>query len=184
MANKTLYEILGVEPDSSQDDIKKAYRNLAKQTHPDLVRAATIGDVESSSAIGSQGAQEFVRVSEAFKVLQNPWSRSSYDESIGVSPVAGGIGGKFRTFDDDDNDNDKNGVNTGGDGVIFPKSQERVDVHHFRRQRVNFKSQAHRAAHIKSRAVKVRSSGYLGALVGAPVVLAVVWGAGFFALRE
>jgi len=61
------YEILGVAKDCSQDDIKKAYRKLAMQYHPDR----TQGDAEAT--------EKFKEVGEAYEVLSNPTSRRNYD---------------------------------------------------------------------------------------------------------
>lgn len=60
------YKILGVSKDASQDEIKKAYRIRAKETHP---------DVNDSS----EAEEEFKKVSEAYSVLGNPDKRVEYD---------------------------------------------------------------------------------------------------------
>jgi molecular chaperone DnaJ len=66
MANRDYYEILGLGRDASQDEIKKAYRKLAKKYHPDVSKDA--------------GAEEkFKELSEAYEVLIDPQKRESYD---------------------------------------------------------------------------------------------------------
>lgn len=58
------YSVLGVPRDASQDQIKKAYRNLAKQHHPD-------------TDAGTE--DKFKEINEAYETLSNPEKRSAYD---------------------------------------------------------------------------------------------------------
>ncbi|MDI6601695.1 MAG: molecular chaperone DnaJ [Thermoanaerobacteraceae bacterium] len=67
MADKDYYEILGVSKDATVEDIKKAYRNLAKKYHPDLHP----GDKEAE--------QRFKEINEAYEVLSDPDKRAQYD---------------------------------------------------------------------------------------------------------
>jgi molecular chaperone DnaJ len=64
---KNLYEILGLEKNASDEDIRKAYRDLAKKYHPDL----NPNDPDS--------AENFKQVSRAFEILSNKNSRFNYD---------------------------------------------------------------------------------------------------------
>lgn len=65
-AARDLYAILGVSSDASQDDIKRAYRQLARQLHPDVS--------------GAQDAEErFKEVSAAYEILSDPQKRRQYD---------------------------------------------------------------------------------------------------------
>jgi molecular chaperone DnaJ len=74
------YKVLGVDRKASQDDIKKAYRKLARQYHPDTNKAA--------------GAEErFKEVSEAYDVLGDPEKRKKYDRGGSVFGGAGPFGG-------------------------------------------------------------------------------------------
>lgn len=77
------YKVLGVAENASQDDIKKAYRKLAKQYHPDANR-------------GSAAAQErFKAISEAYGVLGNEEKRKQYDEMRRLGAFGGfGFGGR------------------------------------------------------------------------------------------
>jgi molecular chaperone DnaJ len=59
------YEVLGVSPDAGADEIKRAYRQLARRYHPDIS-----GDDRGSA---------FVEASRAYEVLQDPERRKSYD---------------------------------------------------------------------------------------------------------
>ncbi|XEC96796.1 molecular chaperone DnaJ [Paenibacillus tarimensis] len=74
------YEVLGVGKDASDDDIKKAYRKLARQYHPDVNKAA---DAE----------QKFKEVKEAYDVLSDDQKRATYDRYGHVDPNQGFGGG-------------------------------------------------------------------------------------------
>ncbi len=76
-AERDLYEILGVPRGSSQDEIKKAYRKLAKKFHPDV------------NPGNKQAEEKFKELSAAFEVLSDPKKRSLYDE---LGPDAARIG--------------------------------------------------------------------------------------------
>ena len=94
MADKRdYYEVLGVNKGASDDEIKKAYRKLAKQYHPDLNK-----DNPDAEA-------KFKEAAEAYEVLSDSDKRSRYDQfgHAGVDPNAGygggGYGGGFGGFD-------------------------------------------------------------------------------------
>lgn len=82
------YEILSVERGADDDTIKRAYRKLALQYHPDR----NGGDKEAED--------KFKEATEAYEVLRNPEKRSAYDRfgHAGVKGGAGGPGG-FGGFD-------------------------------------------------------------------------------------
>ncbi|MFD2417796.1 molecular chaperone DnaJ [Amycolatopsis pigmentata] len=79
---KDFYRELGVSSDASADEIKKAYRKLARENHPD----ANPGDTKAE--------QKFKAVSEAYGVLSDPTKRKEYDEARRLfgSGGAGGFG--------------------------------------------------------------------------------------------
>ncbi len=86
------YEVLGVARDSSEDQIKSAYRKLAKQYHPDL----NPGDKTAEA--------KFKEVSEAYEILSDSQKKANYDRfgHAGVDPnyaSQGGFGG-FGGFSD------------------------------------------------------------------------------------
>jgi molecular chaperone DnaJ len=67
MANPDLYKILEVEPSASPDELKKSYRRLARQHHPD----ANPGDPAAEAS--------FKEVSQAYEILSDPERRANYD---------------------------------------------------------------------------------------------------------
>ena len=84
MADKRdYYEVLGVERGCSDDELKKAYRKLAKKYHPDL----NPGDKEAEA--------KFKEANEAYEVLSDSQKRARYDQfgHAGVDPSYGGGGG-------------------------------------------------------------------------------------------
>jgi DnaJ-class molecular chaperone len=67
MAAKTPYEVLGVKPDASPQEIRKVYRKLAKQFHPDLNPGKPAAEVR------------FKEISAAYDLLSDPDKRARYD---------------------------------------------------------------------------------------------------------
>jgi len=68
MEYKNYYQILGVDRNSSEQDIKRAYRRLARQLHPDV----NPGD--------KRAEERFKEINEAYEVLGDPEKRSKYDQ--------------------------------------------------------------------------------------------------------
>src|SRR5260221_8134125 len=83
-SKRDYYEVLGVSRSSGDDEIKKAFRRLAKQYHPD--------------ANNEQGAEaRFIEINEAYEVLSDPQKRVAYDR-YGHAGVANGAGAGFNDF--------------------------------------------------------------------------------------
>lgn len=80
MSNKDYYNILGVPQDASPEEIKKVYRRLALETHPDR----NPGDTRAE--------ERFKQISEAYGVLSDTQKRAQYDEyrRFGYRPQSGG----------------------------------------------------------------------------------------------
>jgi molecular chaperone DnaJ len=80
---KDFYAVLGVPSAATQDEIKKAYRKLAKKYHPD------------ANANDAKAAEKFKEISEANNVLSDPEKRKQYDDMrrLGAFGGFGGFGG-------------------------------------------------------------------------------------------
>ena len=89
MAKRDLYEILGVNRDASEDELKKAYRKLAMKYHPDR------------NPDNKEAEEKFKEAKEAYEILTDANKRAAYDRygHAGVDPSMGGGGGGGQGFD-------------------------------------------------------------------------------------
>jgi len=88
-SKRDYYEVLGLSKGASDDDIKKAYRSLAKKYHPDV------------NPDDKNAEEKFKEINEAYSVLSDPEKKSRYDQfgHEGVDPSMGGGGyGDFSGF--------------------------------------------------------------------------------------
>ena len=82
MAKRDYYEVLGVNKNASQDEIKKAYRELSKKYHPDL-----------NPDNKEEATEKFREVSEAYEVLKDDKKRQMYDNYGQAAFENGGAAG-------------------------------------------------------------------------------------------
>lgn len=68
-----LYKVLSLKPGSAMDEIKRAYRSMALQYHPDVCHDPSMKE---------ESTKMFVQLNEAYKTLSNPLLRAEYDSEI------------------------------------------------------------------------------------------------------
>ena len=86
MPTKDYYEVLGVARDAAADDIKRAYRTLARKHHPDV------------SEDKVEAEHRFKEINEAYEVLSDPQKRAQYDRFGSVGGPGGGADFGFNGF--------------------------------------------------------------------------------------
>ncbi|MBU5595178.1 molecular chaperone DnaJ [Amphibacillus sp. MSJ-3] len=88
MSKRDYYDVLGINKDASPEEIKKAYRKLARQYHPDVNKEPDAAD-------------KFKEVKEAYEVLSNNQKRAQYDQFGHTGPQGQGFSGEdFGGFSD------------------------------------------------------------------------------------
>lgn len=95
------YKVLGIDKNASETEIKKAYRKLAQQHHPDT---------------GSGDETKFKEITQAYEILSDKQKRAQYDQFGSAGPNFGGQGGGFGGFDFNNINVD---FGAGGFGDIF-----------------------------------------------------------------
>ena len=81
MSKRDYYEVLGVSKTATQDELKKAYRKLARKYHPDLNKD------------NEEAAEKFKECNEAYSVLSDDQKRAQYDQFGHAAFENGGMGG-------------------------------------------------------------------------------------------
>ena len=87
---KDPYDVLGIEPGATLDEVKRAYRALAKELHPDASPDDTVA------------ANRFREVTEAYDLLSDPERRADYDSGGWRRGYVDGFGPEGEAFDFDD----------------------------------------------------------------------------------
>mmetsp|Transcript_11793 Transcript_11793/g.21860 ORF Transcript_11793/g.21860 Transcript_11793/m.21860 type:complete len:168 (-) Transcript_11793:668-1171(-) len=157
------YEVLGLKQDCSTEEVKAAFRNLAKKTHPDVAQ-------------GKSDPEAFREAMEAAKVLSSPFLRSAYDLRIGIdhgakskenSSSEHNSGSRFTTFDN--SSTFRRHTTTSFHGA------------HAYRERLPKVPKTHKEFISRKalRKVAVRSSTTFGVLMSAPVIMCGLWVIGF-----
>jgi molecular chaperone DnaJ len=87
VSKRDYYDVLGVDKEASKDEVKKAYRKLARKYHPDVNKA-------------DDAADKFKEAKEAYEVLGNEQKRAQYDQfgHAGAQQGFGGFGGGAQDF--------------------------------------------------------------------------------------
>ncbi len=86
LAKRDYYEVLGVDRNATEEELKRAYRKLAKKYHPDL----NPDDPEAEA--------KFKEINEAYKVLSDPQARAQYDRYGHEGPMGQGFDFDFGNF--------------------------------------------------------------------------------------
>ncbi len=127
MAKKDYYEVLGVNRDASEDEIKKAYRKLAMKHHPDR------------NPDNPKAEEHFKEAKEAYEILADAQKRAAYDQygHAGVDPQSGmggfgpggaGMGGFADAFGDIFGDIFGGGRGGGGRGGVYRGADLRYNL--------------------------------------------------------
>ena len=130
MAKRDYYEVLGINRDASEEDIKKAYRKLAMKHHPDR------------NPDNPKSEELFKEAKEAYEVLSDPAKRPAYDQhghaGVDQAGMGAGAGAGFGNFAD-----------AFGDifGDIFGGSHQRSSVYRGADLRYNLEISLEEAAH-------------------------------------
>jgi DnaJ-class molecular chaperone len=96
MSKRDYYDILGISKSAPDEEIKRAYKRLAKEYHPDVAKDK------------AQATEKFKEINEAYQILSDPQKRKQYDQfghvsadpasGAGWNPFAGSQGGQWGPF--------------------------------------------------------------------------------------
>ncbi len=140
------YDLLGVSRDASEAEIKKAYRKLAMEYHPDR-----------NSAPGAEA--QFKEITEAYEVLRDPQKRAAYDR-YGRAGVGGGGGFGFHHVDLSEALNifmrDFGGLG-GFESIFGGGGRQRADIRRGQDVRVTVKLSLSEVAHGAKKSVKLKT---------------------------
>ena len=89
-AQKDYYAVLGINKNATDDEIKKAYKKLAKENHPDLIDK-NLSDSEKQKE-RARREENMKEINVAYDVLKDPEKRAMYDQFGTVNPGGGGGG--------------------------------------------------------------------------------------------
>lgn len=108
MTVRTHYNVLGVAPDSDDATIRVAYRQLARDHHPDRVK--------SSAA----GGRDMPTINEAYRVLSDPGRRAMYDRSLRSPTSSGSADGSATSRSSGGFDEPEERWDVGGPDLLTP----------------------------------------------------------------
>ncbi|MCI5791654.1 MAG: molecular chaperone DnaJ [Clostridiales bacterium] len=109
MANKDYYQVLGISKQASADEIKSAYRQMAKKYHPDVFATA-------DEAAKKNAEEKFKEIQHAYDVLSDPQKKAAYDQYGSEDGPTMGDGSGFGGFNGSDIFSDIFSAFTGGSG--------------------------------------------------------------------
>lgn len=109
----THYDVLGVSPGASPQEIRVAYRERARRHHPDRTAMSGLSDAEMS------------RINEAYRVLRDPGRRAVYDRSLARAGSATDLGADAVSDDDPPTGLDRDDLR-GRDSFLAPSGPARV----------------------------------------------------------
>ena len=147
MADKDLYEILGVSKGASDDEIKKSYRKLAMEHHPDQNK----GDKNAE--------KKFKEISASYEILKDPQKKAAYDQYGHDAFRQGNMGGGFKGFEDFANNfTDFNSIFEDFFGEGFGSSSQQRRVQRGSDLRYNMSISLHEAFIGKKTQIRIPSS--------------------------
>ncbi len=141
MAKRDYYEVLGVNKNATDDELKKAYRKMAIKYHPDRQQG-------KSDAEKKEAEEKFKEAAEAYDVLSDPNKRARYDQfGFAGDQMGGGFGGGMSMDDIFSHFGDIFGDFFGGGGGFSSRATSGNRVKRGSDLRIRVKIDLHDAAH-------------------------------------